>query len=94
MGGRGDFRNRIENARTCLAMDHQHMGDGRISCQNGCHLITARRQIITLVEQMIMAPQIIQRFRRPQTISTIGKHENLAVTRDKTAEHGFDSISA
>ena len=66
------------------------MADRGVSGQNVGDFSAARRHIIALVQNNMIAPQIVDRLGGALAVGTVGQHQNFAVLRHKTAKHRFD----
>ena len=85
---------RVENASPRFAMDHDHMGDAFVGQQVRLQHLGTDRRIFGKRDDGGAPPHQVGEFGRPLAISTVVKHQHVAVSRHHRGHRCFDAEGA
>jgi hypothetical protein len=85
----GDFRKRIEDAGTGLAMHLRDMGDARIHLERAFEHGRRRLAVLREIDRRVLAAEVAKDLDDPLAVRAVVRHEHLAIARDEVCERGL-----
>jgi hypothetical protein len=90
----GHLPDRIQNARSGLAVHYHDVTDTRIGVERGVERGSIDGHILGGFLDQVLAPVVIANLRDTLTVGAVDQNQQLAVGRHEVTDHGFDHEGA